>query len=165
MNRNLIIAAVLLAAVGGIAAFLLLRPSSTSNTTTATAAGTLCSAIPEAATLTNEEVTTLRLEDQTVGTGLEAQTGDSVQMHYVGRLVDGTQFDTSCSRGQTFNFTLGQGQVIQGWDSGILGMKVGGKRRLIIPAALGYGASGQGSIPPNAALVFDVELIGVTKPN
>jgi len=82
-------------------------------------------------------------------------------VHYTGVLLDGTKFDSSIDRGTPFQFPLGGRQVIAGWDQGVVGMKVGGKRRLIIPAALAYGERGQGSIPPNSPLVFEVELIGV----
>ena len=100
--------------------------------------------------------------DAVVGNGPEAQTGQRVTVHYTGWLTDGTQFDTSRDRGQPFQFGLGAGQVIQGWDSGVVGMRVGGQRRLIIPPAAGYGARGAaGIIPPNATLIFDVELLGV----
>ena len=123
----------------------------------------LCDAIPAAATgLSDKNVTKLKIEDIGVGSGTKAVAGKTVVMNYYGRLVNGTKFDTSCDRGQTFEFNLGQGQVIEGWDQGIVGMKVGGIRRLIIPASLGYGAAGAGGvIPPNAVLVFDVELMGV----
>lgn len=106
--------------------------------------------------------------DLRVGTGAEATAGRAVSVHYTGWLFDperpeqkGTQFDSSISRGQPFVFTLGTGGVIRGWDQGVPGMRVGGQRRLIIPPALGYGASGSGPIPPNATLVFDIELLGV----
>jgi FKBP-type peptidyl-prolyl cis-trans isomerase len=110
----------------------------------------------------DSDVKALKLEDKMLGSGAEATTGKMVVMNYIGRLTNGTQFDTSCGKPSPFEFNLGQGQVIQGWDQGIVGMKVGGIRRLIIPASLGYGAAGAGGvIPPNAALVFDVELIAV----
>ncbi len=123
----------------------------------------LCAAMPSAAKgLTNQNVTTLKIKDFRVGTGAKAMAGKTIVMNYVGRLTNGTQFDTSCTRDESFEFSLGQGQVIQGWDQGIVGMKVGGIRRLIIPARLGYGATGAGGvIPPNAALIFDVELMAV----
>jgi FKBP-type peptidyl-prolyl cis-trans isomerase len=96
-----------------------------------------------------------------VGTGTEAKAGQTVSVHYTGYLTNGKKFDSSVDRGQPFSFALGAGQVIKGWDEGVAGMKIGGKRRLIIPAALGYGATAQGSIPANSELVFDVELLKV----
>jgi FKBP-type peptidyl-prolyl cis-trans isomerase len=96
------------------------------------------------------------------GNGAVAQAGQQVSVHYTGWLTDGTKFDSSVDRGQPFQFTLGAGQVIKGWDEGVLGMKVGEKRKLTIPSSLGYGERGAGNvIPPNATLVFDVELLGV----
>lgn len=105
---------------------------------------------------------TLKIEDITVGSGKEAKAKDKVTVHYTGWLTDGKKFDSSLDRGQPFSFTLGVGQVIQGWDQGFAGMKVGGKRKLTIPPHMGYGAHGAGGIiPPNATLVFEVELISV----
>ena len=104
----------------------------------------------------------MQIEDLLVGEGAEAKSGSSVAMHYTGRLTDGTKFDSSLDRGQTFDFTLGQGRVIQGWDEGIPGMRVGGKRRLTIPPEKAYGARGFGNIiPPHSTLVFEVELVAV----
>jgi FKBP-type peptidyl-prolyl cis-trans isomerase FkpA len=110
--------------------------------------------------------------DQKVGTGAEAKPGMQVKVHYTGWLYDenakdkhGAKFDSSLDSGTPFSFTLGQGNVIEGWDQGVAGMHVGGKRTLLIPAALGYGANGAGDdIPPNASLVFDVELLDVQAP-
>ncbi|MBI3965396.1 MAG: FKBP-type peptidyl-prolyl cis-trans isomerase [Chloroflexi bacterium] len=104
----------------------------------------------------------LEYEDVVVGTGEEARAGRTVSVHYTGRLTNGTKFDSSVDRGQPFEFPLGAGRVIRGWDEGVAGMKVGGKRKLTIPPDLGYGARGAGNvIPPNATLVFDVELLAV----
>jgi FKBP-type peptidyl-prolyl cis-trans isomerase len=103
----------------------------------------------------------LKIEDVTVGTGQEAKTGDTVVVHYTGTLADGTKFDSSYDRDEPFTTPIGQGRVIQGWDEGIPGMKVGGKRRLTIPPSLGYGEYGQGQIPPNATLIFDIELVSI----
>lgn len=100
--------------------------------------------------------------DVAVGTGPTARAGQQVSVHYTGWLTNGTKFDSSVDRGQPFQFALGRGQVIRGWDEGVAGMQVGGKRRLLIPADLGYGARGAGgAIPPNATLIFDVELLDV----
>lgn len=110
----------------------------------------------------NETVTALKIEDVVVGKGAEAKKGNVVSVHYTGWLTDGTKFDSSVDRGQPFEFALGQGQVIRGWDEGVDGMKVGGKRKLTIPPDMGYGAQGAGGvIPPNAVLLFEVELLGV----
>ena len=108
----------------------------------------------------------LQYEDTTLGQGDEARAGRPVQVHYTGWLyqdgVAGRKFDSSKDRGQPFEFPLGMGHVIRGWDEGVQGMKVGGSRRLTIPASLGYGARGAGGvIPPNATLIFDVDLLAV----
>ncbi len=114
-------------------------------------------------------ITTLQKNDTIVGTGREAEPGFNVSVHYTGWLHDekasdhkGKKFDSSVDRGQPFKFDLGAGQVIQGWDEGFAGMKIGGKRTLIIPSEMGYGVRGAGgAIPPNATLIFDVELLDV----
>jgi FKBP-type peptidyl-prolyl cis-trans isomerase FkpA len=112
-----------------------------------------------------KEVTTpsgLKYTDQKVGTGAEAKPGQNVSVHYTGWLTDGKKFDSSKDRGQPFSFPLGGGQVIKGWDEGVAGMQVGGVRCLTIPPQLGYGPRGAGGvIPPNATLVFEVELLDV----
>jgi FKBP-type peptidyl-prolyl cis-trans isomerase len=105
----------------------------------------------------------LQIKDLVVGTGTEAKAGDMVSVQYVGTLDNGNKFDSSYDRNQPFSFQLGVGQVIQGWDQGVAGMKVGGKRELVIPGDLGYGANGHPPvIPPNATLHFTVELLAVT---
>jgi FKBP-type peptidyl-prolyl cis-trans isomerase FkpA len=116
------------------------------------------------------DVSTLQVTDTQAGTGVEATPGRQVTVHYTGWLYDpsapnqrGAKFDSSVDRGQPFEFRLGAAQVIQGWDEGVAGMKVGGKRTLVIPSGMAYGPNGAGGvIPPGAALVFDVELLGVS---
>jgi len=104
----------------------------------------------------------LKYVDEVVGTGESPSPGKFVRVHYTGRLENGTKFDSSVDRGQPFEFPIGVGRVIKGWDEGVMTMKVGGKRKLIIPPDLGYGAFGAGDrIPPNSTLIFDVELLGV----
>jgi FKBP-type peptidyl-prolyl cis-trans isomerase FkpA len=103
----------------------------------------------------------LRYEDLAAGSGPAAAPGNEVSVHYTGWLTDGTEFDSSVRRNEPFTFQLGRGQVIAGWDEGVAGMRVGGRRKLVIPPALGYGPARNGPIPGNATLVFDVELLGV----
>ena len=104
----------------------------------------------------------LKYDDLETGTGTEAVAGTHVTVHYTGWLEDGSKFDSSLDRNQPFQFALGRGQVIRGWDEGVQGMKVGGKRKLTIPPQLGYGEAGAGGvIPPNATLIFEVELLEV----
>lgn len=106
--------------------------------------------------------TELKIEDIKVGEGAVAEAGKQVVVHYTGTLTDGTKFDSSLDRNDPFTFSLGAGQVIKGWDEGVKGMKVGGKRKLTIPPQLGYGEAGAGGvIPPNATLIFEVELLDV----
>ena len=107
-------------------------------------------------------MSTLQMEDLVIGTGTEAVKGKTVSVHYVGTLESGKQFDSSRDRDEPFDFKLGAGMVIQGWDQGVAGMKIGGKRKLTIPSNLGYGDRGYpGVIPPKATLIFEVELLGV----
>ena len=106
----------------------------------------------------------LEIKDLVVGKGTEAKTGDSVKVHYVGTLPDGKEFDSSKKHNQPFDFELGAGRVIKGWDQGVAGMKIGGKRKLTVPPSLGYGARGfPPVIPPNSTLIFEVELLEVKK--
>jgi FKBP-type peptidyl-prolyl cis-trans isomerase FkpA len=120
---------------------------------------------PQKADTSGDMTTTasgLQYEDLEVGDGATAEAGNTVFVHYTGWLEDGTKFDSSLDRGTPFDFILGTGNVIQGWDEGVAGMKVGGVRKLVIPPELGYGPSGAGNvIPPNATLIFEVELLEV----
>jgi peptidylprolyl isomerase len=154
-NRRIVMALILLVILGLVAyvIYLAVRPADPPEEAAAPAAPS------------GEFITTasgLQYQDVVVGTGDEAVTGSRVQVHYTGRLEDGTQFDTSRDRGQPFEFTLGAGRVIQGWDEGVPGMREGGQRTLIIPPELGYGEAGfPPVIPSNATLIFDVELVDV----
>ena len=104
----------------------------------------------------------LKSEDLVVGSGAEASAGQKVSVHYTGTLTDGSKFDSSLDRGRPFEFVLGAGRVIKGWDQGVAGMKVGGKRRLTIPSDLAYGSRGfPPVIPADATLIFEIELLGV----
>jgi FKBP-type peptidyl-prolyl cis-trans isomerase len=105
----------------------------------------------------------LKIGDIKIGDGQEAKTGDTVAVHYTGWLKNGTKFDSSLDRGKPFPFTLGAHNVIAGWDEGVVGMKVGGKRKLIIPPELAYGSQDKGKIPPNSELTFEVELLSIDK--
>jgi FKBP-type peptidyl-prolyl cis-trans isomerase len=130
--------------------------------------GTLSTTPLQAATMSDSKTETkttasgLKYEDVKQGTGDAATAGKNVSVHYTGWLTNGTKFDSSKDRGQPFEFPLGGGRVIKGWDEGVQGMKVGGVRKLTIPPSLGYGSRGAGGvIPPDATLVFEVELLGI----
>lgn len=103
----------------------------------------------------------LKYIDEVVGTGDSPKPGQMVTVHYTGTFDNGTKFDSSVDKGQPYTFQIGTGRVIRGWDEGVMSMKVGGKRRLIVPSNLGYGAEGRPGIPPNATLNFEIELLGV----
>jgi len=140
----IIVGVILVALIGFVIYQSLSKPKSTPSTTT------------------GQSPTMLQATDLQVGTGAEAKAGDTVTVNYIGTLADGTKFDSSYDRNQPFTFTLGAGDVIKGWDLGVVGMKVGGKRKLVIPPELGYGDQGAGSlIPPGATLVFEVELLEI----
>jgi FKBP-type peptidyl-prolyl cis-trans isomerase len=138
------------------------KTTETTTTTTNTAAGTQTGAVGSTGT-TGATATAPKVDmtDSVVGKGAEAVNGKAVTVHYTGTLKDGTKFDSSVDRKEPFTFTLGAGQVIKGWEQGILGMKVGGKRKLTIPPELAYGANAVGAIPANSTLIFDVELLEV----
>lgn len=166
MNRNYLyvtIFLVILVVVGGIAVFATKGPSKKQTLATASPAATIGTTEP-VATSSAQTVTMengLQIQDEVVGTGVEAVAGKSVTVNYIGTLTDGIKFDSSYDRNQPFTFNLGAGEVIQGWDQGVVGMKVGGKRKLTIPPSLGYGSQTVGSIPPNSTLIFEVELLNV----
>jgi peptidylprolyl isomerase len=182
MSKNIIPLLILLAVIafGGVGVYFLYNqkvqapsdinlnpPQSKPQTETPT--GAIITVTPSVqatagATMDNFQVSAdgLKISDEVVGTGAEAKTGDSVTVNYVGTLENGTKFDSSYDRNTPFITQIGVGQVIKGWDEGIVGMKVGGKRKLIIPPDLGYGSQGAGNaIPPNSTLVFVVELLDV----
>ncbi len=131
-------------------------------TTTTDSKATSSAATTPAASTPETDVTDLTIEELSVGTGTAAATGNEVVVHYTGWLTNGTEFDSSVARDQPFTFTLGQGRVIAGWDQGVVGMKVGGRRKLKIPYQMAYGESGRPPvIPPKATLIFEVKLLEV----
>jgi FKBP-type peptidyl-prolyl cis-trans isomerase len=138
------------------------RPSAAAAAPTATATATAPAPAAPAAPAADEKLVVV---DVVVGKGAEAKAGDKVSVHYTGTLTDGKEFDSSRKHGKPFDFLLGRSQVIKGWDQGVAGMKIGGRRKLTIPPSLGYGARGAGGlIPPNATLQFDIELLGINPP-
>lgn len=164
---NFIIFFVLLAIVGGVYYWLTIpknQPEETLSVATTATTTTTTTANINQVNKSIEGPEGLKYEILRPGQGQEAKNNDEVLVHYVGTLENGLKFDSSRDRDKPFNFVLGQGQVIKGWELGILGMKVGEVRKLIIPANIGYGEKGTpgGPIPPNAILIFEVELLGVS---
>jgi len=160
-NQRILIgvAIVVVVAVAAFFAYNSLRASRQASTTTNQGPPPLPAGVQTTTTTSG-----LQYQDISVGSGAEAKSGDNVSVHYTGWLTDGTKFDSSVDRNQPFQFKLGAGNVIKGWDEGVAGMKVGGKRRLTIPPDLGYGAQGSPPvIPANATLIFDVELLGINQ--
>lgn len=152
--KYIAVAIIIVFVLGGLTfAFLGDRPIQQEQTSTA-----VTQAIPGQNSAENKMI----IEDIKIGAGTEAKIGNTVSVQYTGTLLDGKKFDSSYDHGQPFSFTLGKGQVIQGWDQGVLGMKVGGKRKLTIPPSLAYGERSMGNlIPANSTLVFEIELLGV----
>ena len=155
MNKQLILALAIVFAVG-TACTKKSETTTTTTTTVTTAPGTTA-----ATTGSPAAEAKVVIEDKVVGKGAEAVNGKAVTVHYTGTLKDGTKFDSSVDRKEPFTFSLGSGQVIKGWEQGIPGMKVGGKRKLTIPPELAYGNTAVGAIPANSTLIFDVELLDV----
>lgn len=155
MDRNFIIACL----VGIIA--LVLFGYFIFGTNQGPSSNTITTDTPKEMTPTTAE--NVKVEDIQEGTGTEVQNGDTVVIHYTGTLVNGTKFDSSLDRGEPFETRIGVGEVIKGWDLGVVGMKVGGKRKLTIPPSLGYGNQELPNIPANSILIFDVELLDIKK--
>jgi len=133
------------------------RSTNNTDSSTSTSTSTNTNTQQEANTMSEE----LKVEDEVVGEGEEAVAGKKVTVHYTGTFTNGSKFDSSVDRGTPFSFTLGAGEVIAGWDQGVAGMKVGGKRKLTVPSDLAYGPNDYGSIPGGSTLLFDVELLAV----
>jgi len=168
MNKKYLFATIFLvvfAIIGGIAVFSGKGQSSNQSLATSTPTATIEATLEPAATASGKptmEPDKLIIQDEKVGTGSAAVAGKKVTVNYTGTLTDGTKFDSSYDHGTPFSFDLGAGEVIQGWDQGVAGMKVGGKRKLTIPSSLGYGAQGvPGRIPGGSTLIFEVELLNV----
>lgn len=155
MSKNKIIT-IILVIIFILAFYFLTKKSSSqgSNTSNSTPTITMPSLAPS-------KITELAIEDLKIGNGKTVKSGDTVVIHYNGTLEDGTKFDSSYDRNQPFETKIGVGQVIKGWDQGVVGMKIGGKRKLTIPYQLAYGENGYGPIPPKATLIFEVELVDI----
>lgn len=167
MNTKNIFAITLIIIFFGIASFIFYRKINTANIDLSPSGSITPLPTPTPTPEANKIIKMengLQIEDLKVGTGPEAKTGYAVAVNYLGTLENGTKFDSSYDRNEPFQFVLGAGQVIKGWDIGVAGMKVGGKRKLIISSNLAYGERGIGPIPPNSILVFEVELLAVQAP-
>jgi FKBP-type peptidyl-prolyl cis-trans isomerase len=170
-RQRAILAAIIILAVA-VVAFLVIRdyinksnaaatPTPSSSSNGSYPIGTLDSTPPAPSANAVTTASGLVYEDLQVGDGAVAKAGDTVSVNYTGWLEDGTKFDSSLDRGQTFDFALGSGQVIPGWDEGVQGMQVNGTRLLVIPPTLGYGSQANGPIPANSTLIFEVQLVGI----
>jgi len=157
MNKNSIIILVIILIVIIVGVYFFTKPDSNKQ------GAALSQSVNQNNSSTSYDVQGMKIETLKEGTGAEAKVGNTVTVNYTGTLVDGTKFDSSLNPGRTpFQFTLGQNRVIQGWELGVLGMKVGEKRKLTIPPGLGYGAQSVGGIiPANATLIFEIDLLGV----
>ena len=152
MNKNLIIIISIILILIAVGVYFLVQPKSNTNQNQQNLKSTSAS----------YDIQGMKVEILQQGSGETAKSGDTVTVNYVGALTDGAKFDSSIDRGQPFEFTLGQNGVIQGWELGVLGMKVGEKRKLTIPPELAYGSQGAGGIiPPNATLIFEIDLLGI----
>ncbi len=160
MNKKIIIIGVIVAlAIIGLVIFIFFGKSK-DNKKVDTSPGQ--EHLPTTQSTSSANAADFKIEDIKVGNGTAVKSGDTVSINYIGTLTDGTKFDSTYDRKVPFETKIGVGQVIKGWDKGVVGMKVGGKRKLTIPPSLGYGAQGGGSkIPPNATLIFEVELMGI----
>jgi len=161
MQRNIIIGTIVLIVLG-VLAYIQMTNTQNSKKNDVTQTGDIVFPTSSAASQSAGPEGKLLIQDIKEGTGSAVKAGDKILIHYTGMLTNGQKFDSSLDRGQPFETRIGIGMVIKGWDEGAIGMKVGGKRRLIIPPELGYGATGAGNvIPPNATLIFDLELLGI----
>ena len=161
MDKSKLIAVVVLVGIGGALLYSKAQdPAAPGGEEAGPQPTAIANVAPDESAKPEADTTELKIIDQRVGTGPTANTGDALSMNYKGTLLNGKIFDQSYGR-EPFDFQLGAGQVIEGWDKGIVGMKVGGKRKLVIPASMAYKDQDKGDIPPNSTLVFDVELLSV----
>src|ERR1700722_7394288 len=154
MSKNFITSAIIGILVLFVFAYFIFGLNGTSGTT---------AAISPTPQLQASNADKLQVIDEKIGSGSAVKKGDTVEINYIGTLANGTKFDASADHGGLFTTQIGVGQVIKGWDEGIIGMKIGGKRKLVIPPSLGYGDQAVGSIPANSTLIFQVELMGIKK--